>query len=152
MAKRLQVSLLLSMLFAPSTVTGQTPKDSTRGEGTVKTLFGIALVVGCGACGLTDVDVACTAEAVPSLRIEVVDSVSATLVADPTVWVRDEAYQVTLPVFDGVALGPYERAGTYEIHVEHVNYWPWVSQDVKVTKGRCHVDTQSLTARLRPLR
>lgn len=97
-------------------------------------------------CGITDV--ICTDEAVPAVQVAVVDSVSGGAVLDPLVWVRDGAFQDTLDVFDGMAMGVHERAGTYEVHVDHESYAPWVRSGVTVTENDCHVITRELTARL----
>lgn len=107
---------------------------------------GLLLVAGCGATGLTDV--VCTLEARPALAVAVVDSVSGEAVLEPLVWVRDGTFQDTLQVFDGTASGVHERAGTYEVHVEHDQYAPWVRSGVTVTEDECHVITRELTARL----
>jgi major membrane immunogen (membrane-anchored lipoprotein) len=97
-------------------------------------------------CGITDV---CTDEAVPAIRVAVVDSVSGAAIANPLVWVGDGMFQDTLEVFpNGIAHGVYERAGTYEVHVEHDDYESWVRTGVTVTEGKCHVNTRELTARL----
>lgn len=104
---------------------------------------GLLLLGGCGIVGPV-----CTTEVVPAVRVAVVDSVSEEAVLDPLVWVRDGAFQDTLEVFDGTAYGAYERAGTYEVHVEHDSYAPWLRTGVTVTEGECHVITRELTARL----
>lgn len=107
---------------------------------------GLLLLAGCGVTGFTDV--VCTAEAVPAVEVTVVDSVTGEAVLDPLVWVRDGTFQDTLEVYDGTAYGAYERTGTYEVHVEHDDYAPWVRTGVTVTEDECHVITQELTARL----
>lgn len=102
-----------------------------------------------GGCGITDP--VCTGEAVPAVRVAVVDSVSGEAVLEPLVWVRDGMFQDTLDVFDGIAIGAYERAGTYAVHVEHDSYAPWVRSGVTVSENECHVITRELTARLQAL-
>lgn len=108
--------------------------------------FAAACLLLLSGCGITDV--ICTDEAVPALAVAVVDSVSGETVVDPLVWVRDGSSQDTLTVFDGIASGLHERAGTYEVHAEHEGYAPWVRTGVTVTEGQCHVITRELTARL----
>lgn len=92
----------------------------------------------------------CTLELRPSLVVRVVDSVSGDPVLDPLVWVRDGAFQDTFPAPQGVGRGPSdrERAGTYEVHVEHPDYAPWVETGVRVTEDECHVITREITAAL----
>ena len=92
----------------------------------------------------------CTTDARPALRVEVVDSLTGALLAEPLVWVRDGSFQDTLEVSFGRASGPHERPGTYEVHVEHDGYEPWVRASVRVSEDECHVQTRSLTARLQP--
>lgn len=99
-----------------------------------------------GGCGITDP--VCTGEVVPAVQVAVVDSVSGEAVLEPLVWVRDGSFQDTLEVHGGTATGAWERAGAYEVHVEHDSYAPWVRTDVTVTEGECHVITRELTARL----
>jgi len=110
-------------------------------------VLGITLLV--GGCGL-GTEVLCTTEVVPSLRIEVVDSITGDPITDSVVWVRDGAYQDTLPSFEGTAWGPDERPGTYEVHVEKADYAQWIRSQVRVTQGECHVETRELVARLQP--
>ncbi len=99
-----------------------------------------------GGCGITDP--VCTGQVVPAVQVAVVDSVSGEAVVEPLVWVRDGTFQDTLDVFGGLAVGAYERAGTYEVHVEHDSYAAWARSGVTVTEDECHVITRELTARL----
>lgn len=96
------------------------------------------------------IPVACTDEALPSIRVQVVDSVSGSVIPEPLVWVRDGEFVDTLIVHEGVATGPFERPGTYDVYVEENQFEPWVMRGVQVTEGRCHVETRELTARLQP--
>jgi hypothetical protein len=107
---------------------------------------GLLLLAGCGWTGSTDI--VCTDEARPAVEVAVVDSVTGEAVLEPLVWVRDGAYQDTLQLFGNTAHGAYERAGTYEVHVEHDSYAPWVRTGVTVDEDECHVITEQLTARL----
>jgi hypothetical protein len=99
-----------------------------------------------GACGITDL--VCTDEAAASLNVTVVDSVSEAPVLDAVVWVQDGVFQDTLEGGGGLWYGPWERAGTYDVHVEHPDYRSWLKSGVTVEDGRCHVQSRSLTARL----
>ena len=102
-----------------------------------------------GACGITDV--VCTDEAVASLNVAVVDSVTGSFVTDAVVWVQDGVFTDTLMGGDGRWFGPWERAGVYAVNVESEAYRPWSRSGVEVEEGRCHVEPESLTARVRPL-
>lgn len=114
-------------------------------------LGALVLAAVAAACsGDSTAPVACTLEARPSLRVEVVDSASGTRIPGPTVRVRDGTFTDTLAVHDGVAAGPFERPGTYDVRVEENGFAPWVRRGVNVTEGRCHVETRELTARLQP--
>jgi hypothetical protein len=99
-----------------------------------------------GGCGLTDV--VCTDEAIASLNVTVVDSASADPLMGAVVWVEDGVYQDTLEGGNGTWYGPWERAGTYDVHVQHSGFRSWSTSDVTVEQGRCHVRPRSLTARL----
>lgn len=113
-------------------------------------LGGIVSAAFLGACGDDLIAPVCTLEARASLMVQVVDSVSGAVIPEPTVWVKDGAFVDTLRVREGVAAGPYERAGTYDVHVEETGFAPWVLKGVEVTENRCHVETRELTARLQP--
>ena len=56
----------------------------------------------------------------------------------------------TLISTEGGAWGPSERAGTYELHVEHEGYAPWVRSGIRVTEDECQFRTRSLVVRLQP--
>jgi ribosomal protein S16 len=112
-------------------------------------LFIAALSAACGK-GSDSNPVVCSGEARPSLQIEVVDSTTGSPISDPLVWVRDGEFVDTLLAYQGVHRGPFERPGTYHVHVEKDQYLSWVKSGVNVPQGRCHVETQELTARLQP--
>jgi hypothetical protein len=42
--------------------------------------------------------------------------------------------------------GALERSGTYAVVVDHPRYELWVRDGVRTPDGRCHVETQQLTA------
>ena len=46
--------------------------------------------------------------------------------------------------------GVYERPGTYTVAVSHPDYRPWQRTGVAVSRDECHVQTQTVTARLQP--
>ena len=81
--------------------------------------------------------------------VNAVDSVTSDPIADPTIRIRDGAYEYTFE--PGRNWGPdVERPGTYEVRVEHPGYAPWVRTGVEVTEGRCHVNTRDVLAKLQP--
>lgn len=47
-------------------------------------------------------------------------------------------------------LTAYGPAGRYTLVVQHPGYAVWGADDVRVTAGRCGVNSQEVTARLRP--
>ncbi len=73
----------------------------------------------------------------------------ARLVVRDGSYVDSTSYPAGHPEIDAIALGAgWNRPGIYEITVRKAGYWDWVRSGVKVTEGRCNVDTARLTARL----
>ena len=114
---------------------------------------------GCSAGG----EVVCTASVDPSLVVYVNDAATGLpAAANATVTVTDGSYTATLPASlsnlapDGSEIptgfsGPYERAGTYTVRVVRPGYADAERTGIRVTKGKCHVSTQTLTIALTPL-
>ena len=115
-------------------------------------------------CGILDPTV-CTTEAVPAIRVEVVDSISGEPVRGPVRIValdgsmsfELDSQDVFVPPTvdpDTVVFGPFylasERPGTYDVTVEAQGYGPWQRASVRVRAGECHVRTAELTALLQP--
>lgn len=113
---------------------------------------------------ITKDPIACTTEAVPSLRVTVfgdnadptIDFCQATVTA---AW-GDERYQLDMvPNTDLMAppdgkacvfIGPYEVGGALDVHVEMPGYLPQSVPGIFVPKGICHVQTQEVSVVLKP--
>ena len=111
----------------------------------------IAMVLGALGLACTDpTGIACTAEARPGLSVSVRDMVTGGTVAGGRVIARDGEYADTASdAFLGLVYSlAWERAGTYEVTVEHDAYVTWRQVGVQVTKDECHVQSVSLVARL----
>jgi hypothetical protein len=97
----------------------------------------------------------CTDEARSSFLVTVVDSATgANLAPAATVRVTEGSFSDTLwasppgtarPAYSGI----FERPGVYEVTVSHPDYLLWRRSDVRVSNGRCHVELEVFTARLR---
>lgn len=95
---------------------------------------------------------ACTAIALPAIRLKVVSASGDPLPpSSAVVQIRDGSFvdstQVTSSDWTGLA---HERSGTYTIVVEKPGYQTWTKAGVKVERDRCHVQTVELVAELRP--
>jgi hypothetical protein len=103
-----------------------------------------------GACnGIT---APCDSSERAGIQLVIVDSVTQTavLVDSVAVSATDGAYSDSVK-FTNVRPDPVtyvtlalERAGVYDITVLATGYHPWQRDDVRVTAGRCHVNTVSL--------
>jgi hypothetical protein len=109
------------------------------------------LLAGCPSAN----PVACTAEAIASVTVELHDAVTGSPIAQGARgMLREGAYTDSM-----VALGPatlmpaqtWERAGTYTVTVEKPGYQGATRENVVVARGRCHVDGQLLRIDLQPL-
>jgi len=105
---------------------------------------------GCGADYATGR--VCTAIAVPSLAVTVLDGSTGQRVCDATVVAVEGSFSSTLvPFVGGPACnysGPYERAGVYEVRVTKAGFQPAVERGIRVTADECHVVTRQLTITL----
>ena len=94
----------------------------------------------------------CTAVAVQSLNVTVLDAASGQRVCDATVVASEGAFQETLRSFgteaDCVYAGPTERAGVYEVRVSKAGYQPASVSNVRVGEDECHVIPVKLTISL----
>jgi len=112
-----------------------------------------ALAALVASCGGDDV-VVCTAEARSGLVVTVRDSVSGSPVTNGAeVVAREGAYADTARaslISSGVYSLAVERAGTYEVTVDHPAYRQWRRVGVTVTRDECHVQTVNLLARVQP--
>ena len=97
--------------------------------------------------------VACTSEFRYGLSVMVTDSISGALVNAPAdFYLRDGAYVDSARAHpSGYWMSAGERAGTYELTVRAQGYREWTRSGIVVTRGICHVDGVSVTARLQRL-
>lgn len=103
-------------------------------------------------CGLSE-PVVCTDEAVPSIHVEIRDSVTNALVgAGARVIAADGSYADTAFASshaDVVSLA-HERPGNYTVTVAQTGYQVWNHSAIQVRRGICHVQTVAVVARLQP--
>lgn len=99
--------------------------------------------------------VMCTASIEPSVVVEIRDSVtSAPAASGATLLVRNAAGG---DATTGTGVGDLylqwgeEQAGSFDVTVQKPGYADWHREDVRVARGRCHVETARLLARLRPM-
>lgn len=92
----------------------------------------------------------------PAVAVEITDAQSGNpLVERASGVVRDGAFTDSLRLCGGsvtgrTRCGAYERAGTYDVEVQHAGYQSWSVRGVQVSKGSCHVNTVTLKAALVP--
>lgn len=101
------------------------------------------------SCGTSEV-VVCTAQFVPGIVVEVLDSATkASLVQGARGAVQEGAFIDSLHPLSPTALqAAGERPGTYTVTVVHPGYIDWSRPDVQVHEGVCHVQTVTLQALL----
>ena len=123
----------------------------------VVSALGIYLLL---AVSVAVAQVACTADFVPGVVVQISDSKTGAPLADSALAIaREKEYADTLDPFEYTSEGPLgsqqgagERAGTYDVIVTRPGYVQWRAHGVRVAKDECHVKTVFLEARLRPLR
>ena len=103
----------------------------------------------------------CTASLDPGVVVEIRDAATGASIADAARGsVREGAYIDSLRPFGSLGPGPGtlfsrraadERVGIYSIEVLHDGYLPWTAEGVRVTRGVCHVRTQTLRADMIPV-
>ena len=112
----------------------------------------LATLLLCAACGGSTSETLCTLEARAGITVDVRDSVTnAAAGGAARVIARAGAFADTARSAggsDGLYPLVYERPGTYTVTVEEAGYQLWTRTGVTVTKGKCHVNAVSLTARL----
>jgi hypothetical protein len=99
----------------------------------------------------------CTTDLVPGIQISVRDTKTGkALPPGLRVYAQDGAFVDTFVVVKSDSLdhpiefsGVRERAGVYQVIVEHPKYRIWRKSSVVVKAGSCHVNTIKLNARLR---
>ncbi len=111
-------------------------------------------------CDILDPPV-CTTEIVPGIVVTVLEAgTGVPLANEATGTVREGGFVGPLlphertgsdPATTVSLRGADERPGTYEVRVERDGYLPWFQTGVRVTQGRCHVQTVRLRADLTPV-
>ncbi|HEU4407002.1 MAG TPA: carboxypeptidase-like regulatory domain-containing protein [Polyangiaceae bacterium] len=93
----------------------------------------------------------CTDIAITAFTLDVFDELGDS-VCDASVTVRDGDFEQVLDEPSGQCtwVGPFERAGIYDITVTRPGYLPAVLEDVVVTSDACHVKTVPLAVTLTP--
>ncbi len=112
-----------------------------------------------GFAAACDSPTTCVDLPVPAISVLVRDSSSgaptasgARLVARDGSYVDSVSIAPGHPELDSMTLtAAYNRPGVYDVTVRKTGYWDWVRSGVKVSKGRCNVNTVRLTARLQQL-
>lgn len=102
----------------------------------------------------------CNAAAYPSISVAVRDSVTGANVMPGSTLIQQGAGFIdstTWPLAGGAdersrlsVSSALERAGVYTVTVRRSGYNTWSRANVRVTDGRCNVNTVELTARLAP--
>lgn len=104
----------------------------------------------------------CTTIAVPDIVVFVMDSVSGLPAAAGVVGrIQEGNYQDPFRPHSSRGVPPNdtllslqagsERGGRYLVTLDKPGYAHWETSNVRVRNGDCHVETATLTARLRPL-
>lgn len=110
---------------------------------------GLCLLAAQG-CGMTE-PIACTAEFVYGISVQVRDSVSgAPVTEDLEGQLTAPRYAETMEAWGNVLVGAGERPGTYTVVVAATGYEEWRREGVRVEAGRCHVTPVSMDADLTP--
>ena len=108
-----------------------------------------ALLIALVGCEKSPFNTVCTDEARPGLLVSVRDSISGAAVSEARVIARTGTTADTSSgAFNGLYPLAYEKAGIYQVLVEHTDYRTWVRANVRVTADECHVQSVSLTALL----
>ena len=94
----------------------------------------------------------CTADFRAGILVTVTDSVTGAFIETGPVRIiaTDGGYADTVFV-SGSLLGglAHERSGTYQVEVSAPGYDTWTRGGIRVRENSCHVETQSIFARLR---
>lgn len=100
----------------------------------------------------------CTADIERGIEVSVYDAQTHAPIASGAVGtIQDGGYTETLTPAGGdlagnlISIGgAQERPGTYTVNIGKTGYQTWVMQNVRVTKGDCHVNRVTLEADLQP--
>ena len=92
--------------------------------------------------------VMCTLEARAGLVIEVIDAATGAPLDGAVGTVAEGSSQEPLRGFGGELFGAYEQPGKYQVFVASSGYRTWVSSEIQVRCGMCHVETVRVQAPL----
>ena len=125
--------------------------------------FAFLLSLAFGLYGCSAATGGCSASVNPSLEVFVTDAATGQPVAETaTVTAIDGSFTETLPASIGTInpdgsqtltgfSGPLERVGIYTVRVTRPGYADAEKTSVRVTKGPCHVRTQTVAIALTPI-
>ena len=113
-------------------------------------------LTGCGSGGPGSY--LCTADVEPGIVVTVIDAQTRAPIAQgATGAIVEGKYSDTMRPFgsdaNGALLslaGAYETPGVFTVRIEKTGYQTWEMQNVRVTKGPCHVKGVLLEADLQP--
>lgn len=120
----------------------------------------IVAALAAGGCSSgTDLGpIACTANMVPGIVVEMRDATDGHAIADLASGIASEgAFTDSLRPFESTSSqiadlfsrqAALERKGTYHVHVERAGYLSWDTSGIVVTADVCHVQTVRVRARL----
>ena len=119
---------------------------------------GITCALAAAAAGLLMACEPCDTSIVPSIVVEVVDSVTGEAAASGALGLAtDGGYTDTLQAYGVDEIGrPLslasrgERVGTYSVRVTQTGYAVWERGNVRIRSEGCHTSQAELTARLQP--
>lgn len=114
------------------------------------------VLAGCSDIG----GLACTAEWVPGIVVEITDAETGLFIAEEARGtVRDGTYVDSLVPHGSTGdlvmtsrQAAHERPGEYMVRITHEGYEDWVQGGVAVREDRCHVLTEQLRARMTPVK
>lgn len=113
-------------------------------------LISLLLLPGCDSQDDDD-GLACTLEARPAITVTVmIDNGETPEDGTYSVTVAEGVYSETEPIVNGMASLAHERAGTYHVQVTKGENTIWTMENVVVTRGECHVNTEEFTVLVEP--
>lgn len=119
------------------------------------------IVLALAFAGCSDpTEVACTAEFVSGIVVEIVDETNGLYIAeDARGAVKDGAYVDSLGAYEFTSTGVMrsrqaagEKTGMFQVSVSHAGYEDWILENVRVEKNECHVIQRRLRAAMVPLK
>jgi hypothetical protein len=112
----------------------------------------VSLLFGTAGCGET---YTCHGMAIAGLSVQVLNEITHRPICDAEVTATDGSHTERLSGAYGpecTYAGASERPGTYTITVTHDRFSPASVEGVRVRADECHVQTQSVTLNLSPIR